>query len=282
MMYGFLTAADGVPGAVPGILADAFGVQVSEIDVSEISELESRNWDALVTCEYEQVEGDLPWSLSIYKANEVAENPSEDELAILLSKGLDAPVFYGWSGELPWIRRVAQPDGGITLARLDESNGDGTGFSVQAAESSLTGFPNVPVENFPEVVRALDIPTPVTDSAVPAGMGEGLERVRSLLANWERLCIRMRSNWPPSGWYSAEMYQEDLKLRDQLEVIPKASSEADQIRNSLAVLDSQYREMSVEDHGHALSAALEEQIAVVQDKAWYWQRCPVVLPWAGE
>lgn len=282
MMYSFLTSADGVPDATPEILASAFGVQVSEIDVSDSSDWESRNWDALVTCEYEHLEGDLTWSLSVYKAKEVARNPSEEELAVLLSRGLNAPVFFAWGGELPWIRRVAQPDGGITLARVADSDDDGTGFSVQAAESAITRFPNVPVMNFPEVVRVFGIPTPVADSVAPPGTSGELKKVRGLLVNWERLGIRMRSGWPPSDWYSAEMYREDLNLRDQLEEILKEFPEVDRIKAAVSALDAQYRDLSVEDRGSALSAALDVESTALSGRPWYWQRRPAVLPWAGE
>ncbi|MEU6323704.1 hypothetical protein [Streptomyces sp. NPDC047009] len=279
-MYSFLTSADKVPDVLPGVLAGAFGVQVSETDVSDSSDWETRNWDALVTCEYERLEGDLTWSLSVYEAKEAARNLSEEELAVLLSTGLNAPVFFAWGSELPWIRRVAQPGGGITLARVVDSNDDGTGFSIQGAESAIAGFPNVPVTHFSEVVRAFNIPTPVTDSVVPLGTSGELENVRGLLVNWERLCIRMRSDWPPSGWYSAEMYQEDLKLRDQLEVILEEVPDADRITAAVSALDAQYRELSVEDRGSALCAALEEEGIAMGGRPWYWQRRPAVLPWA--
>ncbi|MGW9032638.1 hypothetical protein ACWGQ5_53640 [Streptomyces sp. NPDC055722] len=280
-MYSFLTPADTVPDVMPGILAGAFGVQISETDVSDSTNWETRNWDALVTCEYERLEGDLTWSLSVYKAKEVERSPSEEELAVLLSKGLNAPVFFAWGGKLPWIRRVAQPEGGITLARVVDSNDDGTGFLVQGTESAITGFPNVPVTHFPEVVRAFDIPTPATDSVVPLGTSRELEEVRGLLVNWEHLCIRMRSDWPPNGWYSAEMYQEDLKLRDQLDVILEGFPEADRIKAAVSALDAQFRELSVEDQGCALCAALEEEGAAMGGRPWYWQRGPAVLPWAS-
>ncbi|MEU1599547.1 hypothetical protein ABZ468_43780 [Streptomyces sp. NPDC005708] len=114
----------------------------------------------------------------------------------------------------------------------------------------------------------------MTDSVVPLGTSGELESVRGLLVIWERLCIRMRSDWPPSGWYSAEMYQEDLKLRDQLEVILKEFPEADRITAAVSAL-------SVEDRGSILCAALEEEVIQVGGRPWYWQRRPAVLPWAG-
>ncbi|MEU6323894.1 hypothetical protein [Streptomyces sp. NPDC047009] len=121
----------------------------------------------------------------------------------------------------------------------------------------------------------------MTDSVVPLGTSGELESVRGLLVIWERLCIRMRSDWPPSGWYSAEMYQEDLKLGDQLEVMLKEFPETDRITAAASAPDAQYRGLSVEDRGSILCAALEEEVIEVGGRPWYWQRRPAVLPWAG-
>ncbi|MER6129725.1 hypothetical protein ABT173_45655 [Streptomyces sp. NPDC001795] len=282
MMYIFLTTGDTVPEEMPRILAGAFGVQVVETDVSDSSELESRNWDAMVTCEYEHLAGDLRWSLNIYAAEEVEQQPSEEHLARHLAQQLGRPVFFTWNGGLPWIRRVALPEGGLTLARVAEPDDEKTGFSVEAAEAPISGIPPVPVTHFPEVVRAFEIPTPATDAVVPREASEEQNKVRGLLVNWERLCVRMRSNWPPSGWYSAALYQEDLEYRDELETFLKGLPDHDQrqrVGEVLGELDAHYRELTIADEGRALAAALGQEAADLAGRSWYWHRCPQPLPW---
>ena len=284
MTYSLLTIDGKVIKAMPQILAEAFDVQPSETDVSPSSELESRNWDALVTCEYEAVAGDLAWSLLIHAAREVEQQPSEEELASLLSQRLQTPVFFPWGGGLPWIRRVATPDGGFTLARVTESDDERASLAVEAAESLIPGFPALPVTHFPEVVRALAIPTPVTDAVVPPTPTSEDGKLRGLLVNWERLSSRMRSGWPPADWYSPAMYQEDLELRDLLtaHVAHLATHEEPKIDDCLSMLDAQYRDLTVEDRGSALANALGYVETYLANRPWYWQRRPNLLPWTPE
>ncbi|MEU6680290.1 hypothetical protein [Streptomyces sp. NPDC046925] len=109
MTYGFFTTDSRVPNALPEFLSQAFGVLICETDVSDFSELESRNWNALVTCDYERLEGDLAWSLIIYATAQVRQRLSEGELAALLAQRLDAPVFFSSACGLPWIKQVAEP-----------------------------------------------------------------------------------------------------------------------------------------------------------------------------
>ncbi|GGV58370.1 hypothetical protein GCM10010277_60980 [Streptomyces longisporoflavus] len=284
MTYVFMTTSSKAPEVMSGLLIEAFDVQLSETDVSDISELESRNWDALVTCEYERLEGDLAWSLTVYAAEEVKQRPSETELATLMSQRLDAPVFFASGIGIPWIQRVAMPEGGSTLARVIESDEERPRLAVEAAESSITGFPTLPIQHFPEVVRAVAVPTPVTDAAVPAKPAREHEEIRGLLVNWERLGNRMHSGWPPAGWYSAEMYKEDLELRDRLEVRLRALAEGEQkaISASLSVLDAHYRTLTSNDGGESLRNALGNEVANTAERRWYWHRCPDPLPWTSE
>ncbi|MEV6963444.1 hypothetical protein AB0M97_30700 [Streptomyces sp. NPDC051207] len=281
MMYAFLTGGGGVLERMSAILAEAFDVPAADIDVSDASELESRNWDALVTCEYEFIAGDLQWSLSIYAAEEVKHQLSEADLALHVARRLDVPVFFAWRGEVPWIRRVALPDGGLTLARVAEQD-DQPGFYVEAAEAPIAGLPDVRVMHLPEVVRAFGIPTPVTDAVAPRGVGDTQERIRGLLVNWERLCVRLRSNWPPNNWYSAAMYKEDLEYRDSLDVLLRdlPETEREKFGEALRELDSQYRELTIDDGGQAVGA-LGSNAVDLAGRAWYWRRRPQVLPWAS-
>ncbi|QUI31488.1 hypothetical protein H9W91_11865 [Streptomyces alfalfae] len=284
MTYSLLTIDGKVIDAMPQILVEAFNVQLSETDVSPSSELESRNWDALVTCEYEAVAGDLAWSLLVYAAREVEQHPTEEELAVLLSQRLEAPVFFAWGDDLPWIRKVALPGGEFTLARVTESDDERSSFAVEAAESIIPGFPTLPVTHFPEIVRALAIPTPVTDAAVKSMSGRGDGKLRGLLVNWERLSSRMRSGWPPAGWYSPTMYQEDLELRDLLaaDVAHLGTRANSEITDCLSRLDAQYRDVTVDDRGRTLANALGHEKPDLVDRPWYWQRRPDPLPWTPQ
>ncbi|EYT78099.1 hypothetical protein CF54_39250 [Streptomyces sp. Tu 6176] len=190
----FLTPAAAGPEEIRRILAEAFRVPVSGVDVSEQSEVRSRNGDALVTCEYEHLAraaaGDLSWVLGVYAAREVERRPAGEALAVHLAGRLRVPVFHTWDGGLPWINRVALPGGGVTLARVAEPGGPEAGFSVEAAEAPITGMPHVPVLHLPEVVRAFPVPTPLTERCCPrarrAGRSGGLAERRPAASG----CVR--------------------------------------------------------------------------------------------
>ncbi|MET7293454.1 hypothetical protein ABZS79_15185 [Streptomyces griseoloalbus] len=146
------------------ILAEVFRVALEQTDVSAESEWDDRNWDAVVTCEYERLQGDLDWSFSIYAANEVERRPTEAELASSVAQRLSAPVFTAWDARFPWIRGVTLPDGSFTLARVLRPEDNSAAYVIDAAESTIPGLPHVPVMQFPEPVRACALPTPITDS----------------------------------------------------------------------------------------------------------------------
>jgi hypothetical protein len=144
-MYHLMLRAEDAPSRLPAVLADEFRVRSAETDVSAGSEWEDRNWDAVVTCEYERLRGDLTWSLTVYAADSVQRRPSEEDLASAVARRLSSSVFVEWDARFPWIRRVALPAGGHTLARVTQPEEDGAGYSVDAAESALPDFPHVPV-----------------------------------------------------------------------------------------------------------------------------------------
>ncbi|QFR00073.1 hypothetical protein F9278_32360 [Streptomyces phaeolivaceus] len=277
-----MTIGNGLPERLPAILAEAFGAQLAEIDVSEASELEDRNWDATLTCEYEHLTGDLNWSLSVYAGDEVTHQPSDEQLALHFARCLSAPVFFEWDGALPWIRKVALPSGTTTLARVLQSDCSGSDASVESAEAPIAAFPHLSVQRFPEVVRAFNIQTPLTDSARLTEPDEKPVSIRALLGNWERLCVRLRSGWPPDGWYSADLYQEDLEFRDQLDSAVSELSETERKAAEAAVreLDAVYRDLTVDDQGLALTTAVKHEVGDLNGRAWYWHRRPTELPWA--
>ncbi|GAA3498214.1 hypothetical protein GCM10019016_053170 [Streptomyces prasinosporus] len=278
-MYHLMVRASDAPTRLPAILAEVFRVALEQTDVSAESEWEDRNWDALVTCEYERLQGDLNWSLSIYAANEVECRPTEEELASSVAQRLSAPVFTSWDARFPWIRGVALPNGSFTLARVLQPEDNSPAYVIDATESRIPNLPDVPVMQFPEAVRAYRLPTPVTDSVKEAEPGKETSDLVDLLGNWERLCSRLRSGFPPHGWFPADLYREDLEHRDRLgEALDRLSSEtmACTVRDALRQLDEVYRRFTVDDGGLALSSALDEGITSLP---WYWHRRPPVLPW---
>ncbi|MEU5222049.1 hypothetical protein AB0G55_05210 [Streptomyces toyocaensis] len=256
---------------------------MAQTDVSAGSEWEDRNWDAVVTCEYERLQGVLNWSLTIYAAHEVEHRPTEDELAASMARRLSVSVFTSWDARFPWVRKVALPDGGSTLARVLQPEDDNPAYTVDTAESRLPDLPDVPVVHLPEAVRAYKLTTPITDSVEKEDPAGAIFNVVDLSRNWERLCLRLRSGFPPHGWFPANLYREDLELRDRLgEAMDGLSAEiaADAARDAVEQLDELYRRFTIDDDGLALSSALDEEITGLPRLPWYWRRRPLALPWS--
>ncbi|AYV29096.1 hypothetical protein EES41_20510 [Streptomyces sp. ADI95-16] len=283
-MYGCFTARRPGPEGIARVLAAAFGVPLLSVDVSLESEMENRNGDASVTCDYEYLSGDLACNLSVYGAKEVAPQPSEEELTRALARGLDTVVLTSW-GTMPSIRKVVTPQGGTTFARVEFLEGEGEGCLVTATETALPVFPRAVVEKFPEVVRGSPVAAPLAD-----GLLAGADRnspagdVRDLVWAWEALISRMAAGWPPSDWYGAAMYGEDLENRDRLAAAVEAlpADERAQAEAVVESLDAAFREGTADDGGRALAAALEGGSEGFASAPWYWRRRPVALPWETE
>ncbi|WP_405790417.1 hypothetical protein OG753_26695 [Streptomyces sp. NBC_00029] len=281
MMYGLLTAGEADPEVVARVLAEAFGVPLSSVDVSPEDEMEDRNWDATVTCEYEVFSGDLACQLSVYGAEEVDPQPSEDDLAAMMARALGMPVLISW-GSLPWIRKVVSPQGGVTFARVEDLEEEGPGCRVYATEVPLAEFPDAKVEGFPEVVRDVPAATPLADSLfLGVDPHSAAGEVRTLVWGWEALISRMGDGWPPSRWYGAEMYREDLENRDRLgaAVTGLAADEQTRVDALLVELDARFRDLTVDDDGEALSEALRPDVHDFSSLPWYWRRRPLTPPW---
>lgn len=135
MMYGLLLPEGEILDRLPAILAETFRVEVAQTDVSDSSELENRNWDAIVTCEYERLDGDLTWSLGIYAAAEVEQHPSEAQLASLLAQRLGIPVFFSWDGGLPGFARL--PCRTAARRSLAQRNSTTTSPGLQSKQHKL-------------------------------------------------------------------------------------------------------------------------------------------------
>lgn len=281
MMCSFMAAGSGLLEVMPEVLASVFQVGVEETDVSAASEWDDRNWDATVTCEYESLSGDLDWAFSIFAADEVDRQPSERELALFLARQLGVAVFFEWGPDLPWVRNVAMPSGEVTRARLTEPDDDGSGYCVEVTESPVPGFPRVTVARLPEVVKALHIDTPITDSVAAVSDEAVGARAIQLLGNWERLMVRLCSDWASAGWYAADMYYDDLALRQEAEGLISTLSDSGRglIEPRLQELDDAYRDFTVDDGGCALAVALNLPGGTLAERAWYWRRRPKRVPW---
>jgi hypothetical protein len=278
MMYNLITTGQEIPTRLAAALAEVFGIPLGDVDVSEESDFDSRNWDAEVTCEYSVVRGDLNWSMSIYATDAVQSPPSEETLALKVAQSLGVAVLFPGAETVPSVWRVAAPQGGLTHARVTEPESESEGLTVDAVEVAIPEFPRAAVTKFPEIIKELQLPSEVTDSHLPEGISEDLREVRGLLVNWERLTVRMAANWPPSAWYPASIYVEDLELRDQMADVIEQLSEGKRqsAREALEQIDQAYRELTVEDGGVNLAKAADVPMA---DRAWYWYRRPVNPPW---
>ncbi|MFE2186020.1 hypothetical protein [Streptomyces sp. NPDC059455] len=286
MMYNLLVPGERVPERLDAVLSGAFGVLVADVDVSDESEVENRNWNATVTCEYEKMSGDVRWALTVYASEEVSPQPPEEALARALARELDVPVLFLGEGPLPpGVRQVATPEGQVTHARIGEPETDEEGVTVEAVEIPVAGFPKAAVHKLPEIIKELQLPTPVTDSHVAPEAGGPLSRVYDLLVNWERLTVRTEQGWPPSHWYPASMYAEDLAFRDELTERVAALSGTQRVsaQRALDEVDATYRGLTTDDGGRALAAAVPVPSAYSEGELpWYWRRRPVELPWGED
>ncbi|MFE3324291.1 hypothetical protein [Streptomyces sp. NPDC059176] len=281
-MYGFLTAAAPAPEVVARVLAETFRVSLQSVDVSPASEMDDRNWDATVTCDYELLQGDLVGQLSVYGAEEVPDQPSEEELAAALARALVTPVLVSW-GSVPSIHRVVTPEGLTTFARVEELEGEEAGCTVSTTQVAVAAFPHAVVAGLPEVSRELPVSTPVADALLPgAARRTPAGEVRTLVWLWEALISRMATGWPPAGWYGADMYREDLENRDRLRVAIEALPDDEKalVVASVDSLDAAFREHTAEDDGRALAVALKKDRGDFASAAWYWHRRPAMLPWS--
>jgi len=104
------------------------------------------------------------------------------------------------------------------------------------------------------------------------------------MKTWERLIKRMAAGWPPSNWYPADMYHEDLCRRDEAQqLIDQLSSRTrDPAPPLMETLDAQFTDLTVDDGGAALE---ESQLATrehIMHADGYWKRRPTVVPWTTD
>lgn len=282
MSYDVLVTGKHVPESLGEFLAGLFGVPVDRVFVGAMSEVE--NWDkaavdrSLVSCTYEPRSGALAWYLSIYAdPGALPRQPSETRLSRRLSAELDTVTLFPEGTRTPDVFRFVTSEGTLGLARFDEDEPDICEVSIPLPE-----FPAAVVAHFEDEVRSTTFPCPVTQRHFPAEREpESLSEVRDRLRIWEELTVRMARDWPPLGWYGASLYAMDLGLRDEVAALLPllTGSDQDAARTVLDLLDTAYRDLTVDDGGTALIAVGVITAHDIARKPWYWRRRPSSLPW---
>ncbi|WP_066981908.1 hypothetical protein [Streptomyces sp. NRRL F-4489] len=301
MTYNLFLVDSPDPAVMAGALATIFEVPVTEVDVADADgDQEDRNWDALVSCEYSEVQGNLSLSLDIYAQDSVGQQPSEAEISATLAHLLDTPVLYPPQESAMSAHWLVAPGGLVTRARLTESDGEEPTFTVAAVEAFVDRLPDVPVMHLPEVVREQKIATPLADAfaesveslkqgenganglTITPDVAETVRIAKSYLGAWEKLSRRAEGNWAPSDWYPLEFYREVLEYRDDIEgYVRQLPGDVQTLyRKYLNEVDGLYREQTVEDHDHVVAGDQAERVTHLAQKAWWWYRRPEPMPWS--
>ncbi|GAA1070096.1 hypothetical protein GCM10009664_54250 [Kitasatospora gansuensis] len=275
-------------------LGDLFSVPVGDVEVVNSGEFEDRNLGARVSCEYQRLSGDVSWALDIYATNEVQSQPTEPALAAGLAGWLRQTFLFPDAGIRPSSYWAATADGRMVRARVFESDTEDFFIRVDAIEEPVSGLAHVPIERIPEVIRDSFVPSPLVDSFAAwlkgceemypdsDGVKESGEHlfVGSLRA-WEMMTVRISQGWPPSAWYPAEFYREDLDNRDSLcqisNDLPAAISKA--FLDVLNRIDGEFIRLTVDDGGVALDTEMEILDPAPPVRNWWWRRRPIELPW---
>lgn len=292
MNYNFFIAGSMEPTRLRTFLADQFAVPEAEVDLADPDEVpvDARNWAAAVNGEYSRMSGDLDWSLDVYVQEGASAFPGEAELATSLAEQLGTVVLYAAQEPLPSAYWLAAPGGLVTRARLYPAD-DGEGiYHIDAVEQAVPLLPQVTQARIPEIIRENRPPAPLSQEFESRLRAWGEETVATGSPNWyaytglyswERLTVRMTTGWPPSGWYPAEYYAENLELRDQLAALTAQLHEDVRGAFTAAVsrIDEHYRDATEDDGGRALSHALGVTQFSFSLRGWWWLRRPHSLPW---
>ncbi|MEU6084230.1 hypothetical protein [Streptomyces sp. NPDC047108] len=303
MTYNILVTHEATLERLGPALSAILGVPAPEVDVADAyGDPDGRNWDALVSCEYTAVRGDLVWSLDVYVQDQAPQHPSEADMAAQLAAWTHAAVLFSAEEEPPSAYWVATPEGRFARARLLVSDEENPVYTVEAVEAPVQQLPAAQVTRIPEVVRELRIATPLTDRIaaqldapvppvvgeqnIPA-QGEGSESptwyARTRLAAWEKLVHHLASGWSGSGWCPSDLYRERLEARDGLEALhghlPPQSAQA--LHSALQQLDSIFAAHTVEDTQGLVIRLLLGEKAACASHGWWWFRRPDPLPWSS-
>ncbi|WP_327290138.1 hypothetical protein [Streptomyces sp. NBC_01198] len=293
MTYNLLVTEPLSDAAVAAALAECFRVPLHDVDVAdEHADQDARNWDALVLCGMEGVPGDVRTSLDIYARDSVQPQPSERELAAALARLLGHSVLYPAEEALPSASWVAAADGTVTRARLLDPDEDMPGFRVDAVEAPVADLPNAQVIRIPEVVREQRKPTPVSDSLATSLDALGTGRTDETgspywtavdcLGAWEQFIRAMADDWAPAGWYPADLYQELLTVRDELEALAQQLPDqaAELLEAAVDLVDREFIKLTVPDPAWYLDLRTQGlDVPDPHDAAWWWDRRPDPLPW---
>ncbi|MFD3685004.1 hypothetical protein ACFWTE_09340 [Nocardiopsis sp. NPDC058631] len=283
MIYYLLFCGKVDPILLRRALSKVFGVAEASVDVASEDDIDSRNWDAAVSAGYSETMGDIDWSLSVYSAESVENQPTEKDLSLELARMLGGVVMFPGAEVAPSIWKLATSRGEIAYARVEEPEYEGQELRVVGVEIAVPELPRARVSRFPEVIKVLQLPTLIADSFISEDAEGAMREIRGLAMNWERLSVRMSSGWPPLSWYPASIYVEDLHCRDKADRIQRELSrdEAKLASELFGVLDSRYSDNTVEDGGHALVEAREVASDFLLACSWYWLRRPIDVPWVG-
>jgi hypothetical protein len=290
MTYDLLLAGDLDVPRLASALSALTSVPVGAVDVADEG-VDDRNWDAAVLATYEQVGGDVAWSVNVYLSETVTERPTEAQLAGYLADALAVPVLYPAESYPPSAYWVASPDGPPTRARVYDGQGDHQDLVViDAVERPVALLPNVRVEAQPEVIRHYSLATPVFDEFTawlvtyltgPDRPGDATWHARNRLGAWENLAVRMASGWPPDGWYPAEYYKDDLETRDELAAAGASlpAEVASRLAEAITTLDDAFRMRTHEADPLHVAEVLGAAAEDIASRGWWWRRLPDPEPW---
>lgn len=293
MLYNFALMDEVEWSDLAQALADIASVPVEDVDVGDADDPDNRNWTALVLCGFTRVQGDSAYYLDVTFIDAVAAQPPEGEVAAKLADRLGILVAYPSEVTSHYASWLVAPGGRRTRVSFSESDDpDVAGVWFDAVQERLPLVPDrVPVSPLIYAIPAYRINTPVADEwrrkwAASTTGDAGPDAAMNLSA-WESLVRRMACNWPPDGWYPAELYQETLGWRDQL-ASPGMELELDrwpasarrQFVDALVVVDELFREHTSPDDQGWLSDVLSVSAGELADKQWWWQRVPSRPAWS--
>lgn len=276
-MCNLFTVAMLSPAELVAALSAVVGVPSAEVDVADSDgDQVGRKWDATVLCGYRvPPAGDLAMMLDIYLADRVAVRPGEAELARRLAERTGTTVLYSAGPFPPSAYWAVTPDGLVTRARLEDSEDEEPSYSVDAVEAQVPDLPRAQVMVLEEILWEERIDTPVTDAYRAATFegepGSDQARTQADLLLWERLVRRLEADWEPSGRYRADLYEQDLEVRDDLERIQTQipSEYAAAFCAGLSRLDVLFKDHTVSHGGTDPDPG----------GSWWRHRTPRRIPW---
>lgn len=108
--------------------------------------------------------------------------------------------------------------------------------------------------------------------------------VKRMLSSWESLARWLAGEFPNSSkLFFLEEYANRLERRDYLQTLTRELPERTSARliEYLAVIDTKFRESTVDDDGSAFGTLSGKDPENWRNKAWWWHRRPEPIPWAG-